>query len=74
MEVLKETSLNLSDSGIASGYTQAKTSLTIKQTISNVSLNSANFGEGYEVLKGDNQYWCASRCTVGGVKQALFGL
>ena len=60
-ETVKTTGLGISEEGTASGYTRASSSLTVTQTYWPGSMNSTNFGEGYNALKITNTYWLASR-------------
>ena len=58
------TGLKISDEGTASGITQANSSLTVTQTYWCGSINSINFGEGYNALETSNkEYWISSRCV-----------
>ena len=68
------TGLGISDEGTASGSTQASSSLTVTQTYWEGSMNSTNFGEGYNALKTINIYLVASRCANCGSDYAAFGL
>ena len=57
------TGLKISDEGTANGFAQADTSLTVTQTYWYGSMDITNFGEGYNALKTNKQYWIASRCV-----------
>ena len=68
------TGLGISDEGIASGYAQANTSLTVTQIYWLGDVNSTNFGEGSNALKATNTYWIASRYVDCRSTIACFGL
>ena len=72
-EIGNATGLGISEEGTASGSTQASSSLTVTQTYWLCSMNSTNFGEGYNALKTINSYWVASRSTNCNSSHASFG-
>ena len=71
------TGLGISDKAkdIISGKTKANISLTVTQTYWYGSMNSINFGEGYNALKTTTYaYWVASRYAACYATRTYFGL
>lgn len=69
------TGLEISEEGTANGYTLAKTSLTVTQTVWVGEMKEDNFGEGYQALKIDSgTCWIASRYVQCYNYGASFGL
>ena len=52
---------------------QANSNLTVTQTQYDIPINEANYGDAYNVLKGD-AFWLASRTVQCNSDKALFGL
>ena len=77
-ENVNKSGLNRSDEGMATGYSEANTSLTVTQTGTYIEINEENFGEAYQVLKfGHPGYWVASRsvnCLENYIEFGLFGV
>ena len=73
-EVGNSSGINISDEGIANGYSQANSSLTAQQTFWRIDMNTENFGEGYNALKTDRTYWVASRFVKDNLDYVRFGL
>lgn len=48
--------------------------LTVEQTYYNISINNANFSDGYKALSSSTYYWLGSRYVVCVSNYALFGL
>ena len=67
------TGIGISEKGTASGITEARKSLTITQTYWSGSMNTTNFGEGYNALRTTNTYWVASRYAYCHYTNANFG-
>ena len=67
------TGLIISEEGTANGYTEAGTSLTVTQTFWGGVINSANFGEGSDVLGFGGSYFIASRFVGCESDYTVFG-
>ena len=77
-ENVNKSGLNRSDEGMATGYSEANTSLTVTQTCTFIEINEENFGEAYQVIKLEHPgYWVASRsvnCLENHIEFGLFGV
>ena len=79
-ENVNTSGLSCSEEGIADGYSQANSSLTVTQTNTSIDMNEENFGETYALLNkkiAGFDYWIASRsvnCQENYIQFGIFGV